>query len=69
MDYCKKGEWVVIQTTGQIGIIDVIVRRRNQDGDGIVYVQCGVGGPNVKAAMGVLREATGKEIKEAEGVI
>jgi hypothetical protein len=35
----------------------------------VVIVQCGAGGPFVKAEMGQLREATGIEIKEAEGLI
>lgn len=69
MDYVKKGQWVVIATTGQIGLIDEIVQRRLHNKDGTVIVQCGAGGPFVKAPMSVLREATGKERQEAEGII
>lgn len=69
MKYCTKGQWVVIMTTGQIGIVDTIVKRRLHNKDGVVFVQCGAGGPFVEAKMGDLRECTGLEIKEAEGVI
>lgn len=69
MEYCKKGQWVVIPMTGQIGIVNEIVQRRLHNKDGRVIVQCGSGGPLVKVEMGQLREATGIEIKEAEGLI
>ena len=69
MLYVNKGQWVVIQNTGQIGLVDEIINRRTHNKDGIVVVQCGAGGPFVKARMEWLREATGREVKEAEGLI
>ena len=71
MNYVKKGQWVVIPNTGQIGVVDQIIKRRNpfNNQEGIVIVQCGAGGPHVKVPMSWLREATGKEVKEAEGLI
>lgn len=68
MNYCTKGQWVVIFTTGQIGIVDSIIRRRVHNRDGRILVQCGAGGPFVSAAMGDCREATGAECQEAEGL-
>ncbi len=68
MNYCTKGQWVVIPSTGQIGIVDTIISRRIHYKDGIVIVQCGAGGPFVKAPMSALVEATQKDIDIAKGV-
>ncbi|HEX2558397.1 MAG TPA: hypothetical protein VHK86_08770 [Nitrososphaera sp.] len=69
MDYVRKGQWVVIPMTGQIGVVDAIIQRRLHNKDGKVVVQCGADGPFIKADMGQLREATGIEIKQAEGLV
>ena len=68
MNYCTKGQWVAILTTGQCGIIYTIYNRRDHKRDGKVLVQCGAGGPFVKADMGVLRELSQKEIDIETGV-
>ena len=69
MNYCTKDQWVVIPRTGQIGMVARILNRRDHKRDGRVIIQCGAGGPYVEANMQELREPTGLEIKEAEGVI
>lgn len=68
MNYCTKGQWVAILTTGQVGTVEEIYNRREHNRDGKVLVQCGAGGPFVKAEMGVLRELSQKEIDIATGV-
>ena len=69
MNYCTKGQHVVIMTTGQMGRVVRIIKRRMLPNDGVVLVQCGAGGPYVEARMEMCREATGSEVKEFEGVI
>jgi hypothetical protein len=69
MNYCNKGQLVVVMDTGQIGRVVHIINRRDHKRDGKVMVQCGAGGPYVEALMGLCREATGNEEKEFEGVI
>lgn len=69
MNYCTKGEWVVIPRTGQIGTVARILNRRDHQRDGRVIVQCGNAGPFVEADMAELREPTGKEYKIATGLI
>lgn len=45
MEYCTIDQWVVIPSTGRMGRIDKIIRRRTPLGDGVVIVQCGADGP------------------------
>lgn len=68
MNYCTKGEWVIIPRTGQIGIVDCIIKRRDNKQDGRVIVQCGAGGPFVEATIVELQESSQKDRDIAEGV-
>lgn len=68
MNYCTKGQWVAIATTGQCGIVHAIISRRNHKKDGRVLIQCGADGPFIASDMNTLRELTQKEIDIEEGV-
>ena len=68
MNYCKLDQWVIIPATGQIGRVVEIINRRDHKRDGKVVVQCGAGGPFLEVEMGMLEEASQKNIDIAEGV-
>lgn len=68
MNYCQKDQWVIIPETGQIGRVVEIYNRRDHLRDGKVLVQCGAGGPFVKAEMRMLVEASKNEIDIETGV-
>lgn len=69
MDYCIKGQFVFIPATGQVGMVETIICRRTAVRDGVVMVQCGAGGPFVKANMKDLMECSEHDYKEAMGLI
>jgi len=68
MKYCTKDQWVIISSTGQIGMVVRIINRRLHNKDGRVIVQCGADGPLVEANMEDLAEASHKDYEITMGI-